>query len=98
MCSTCYVPSFLQGFKKISKTVFELQKEHMYLTWVTSDNVQRAVTSKAGNSVLRLEFCKLFHGDIHLHQVSRKDLEKFLSYRVDTNLLQKSLFSKFNGP
>ena len=52
----------------------------------------------AGVRVMVLVFCKLYHGDIHLHLVSRKYLEHFLSYRLDKNILQKSLFSKFKGP
>ena len=68
------------------------------MTWITTDNVQKAETPKAGVRVTVLVFCKLYHDDIHLHKVSRKYLEQFSSYRVDTNILQKSLFSKFNGP
>ena len=49
-----YVPlHFLQGFKKISETIFKLYKGHMYMTWITIDNVQRVVTPKADNSELR---------------------------------------------
>ena len=44
--------TFLQGFKEISETVFKLQKGHMYMTWLTSDNVQRVVTPNANNSEL----------------------------------------------
>ena len=66
------------------------------MTWITIDKVQRAEIPKAGNSVTVFVFCKLHHGDEHLH--SRKYLEQFSSYRVDTNMLQKSLFSKFKGP
>ena len=40
-----------------------------------------------------LVFCTLYHGDIHLHKVSRKYLKQFSRYRVDTNILQKSLCS-----
>ena len=65
------------------------------MTWITIDNVQRALTPKTG---VVLVFCKLYHGDIHLHKIPRKYLEQFSSYRVDTNILQKSLFSKFKGP
>ena len=68
------------------------------MTWITSDNVQRAVSPKAGNSELWLMFCKLYHDDIYLHKVSRKYLIQFSSYNMDTNILQKSLFSKFKGP
>ena len=42
------------------------------MTWITIDTVQRVVTPKAGNSELRFfMFCRLYHGDIHLHKVSR---------------------------
>ena len=41
---------FLQGFKKISKMVFKLQKGHTYMTWNTINNVQRVVTPKTNNS------------------------------------------------
>ena len=41
-----------------------------------------------------LVFCTLYHGDIHLHRVTRKYLEQFSSYRVDINILQKALSSK----
>ena len=70
----------------------------MYMTWITIENVQRAITPKAGYSVTNLVFCKLYDGDIYLHKVSRKYLEQFSSYRVGTTILQKSLFSKFKGP
>ena len=39
--------TFLQGFKKISETIF---KGHKYMTGITNYNVQRVVTPKAGNS------------------------------------------------
>ena len=75
------------------------------MTWIIIDNVQRAVILKVGKSEFMVlfvskqdVFCKLYHGDIHLHKVSRKYLEQFSSYRVDTNTLQKSLISKFKGP
>ena len=67
------------------------------MTWITIDNAQRTVTPKAGISVTFLVFCKLYYGDIHLHKVSRKYLKQFSSYREDINILQKSLFSKFNS-
>ena len=68
------------------------------MTWITIDNVQRAETPKASKWELWLFcFAKLYHSDIHLHKVSRKYLEQFSSYKVDTNILQKSLFSKFKG-
>ena len=51
------------------------------------------VTPKADNSELWF-LCFANHGDIHLHKVSRQYLEQFLINRVDTNILQKSLFSK----
>ena len=63
------------------------------MTWITTVNVQRVVTPKAGKSGLQLCFANCV-----LHKVSRKYLEQFSSYRVDTNILQKSLFSKFKGP
>ena len=47
----------------------------MYITWITTDNVQRAVTPKADNSGLRF----LRFANIHLHKVSRKYLEHFSS-------------------
>ena len=61
---------------------------------------------KVGNSKSRqfrgmvLVFCTSYHGNIHLHKISRKYLKQFSSYRVDTYIciLQKSLFSMFNGP
>ena len=46
----------------------------MYMTWITIENVQRAITPKACNSVTNLVFCKLYDGDIYLHEVSRKYL------------------------
>ena len=60
--------------------------------------------SKGDNSkskkfrVMVLIFCKLYYGDIHLYKVSRKYLEEFSSYRVNANILQKSIFAKFKGP
>ena len=66
------------------------------MTWITTDDVQRVVTPKAGKSELRfLSFAN--YCDLHLHKVSRKYLKQFSSYRLDTNTLQKSLFSKFKG-
>ena len=44
---------FLQGFKEISETIFKLYKGHIYMTWITTDNVQRAETPKAGKPELR---------------------------------------------
>ena len=61
-------------------------RKHTYMTWITIDNVQRVETPKAGNSKLRF----LCFADIYLHKVSRKYLEQFSSYRVDTNIFQKS--------
>ena len=83
--------TFLQGFKKISETIFKLQKGHKYMTWIIIDNIQRVVTPKAGNSVMVLVCANCI-------MVLRKYFEQFSDYRVDTNILQKSLFSKFKGP
>ena len=47
------------------------------MTCITTDNIQNAVTPKAGKSVTDLEFCKLYHGDIHLHKASRKYFGQF---------------------
>ena len=66
--------TFLQGFKVLCETITKLYKGHTYMTWITIDNVQRVVAPKAGKSVTVLVFCKLYHGDIHLHKVSRKYL------------------------
>ena len=33
-----------------------------------------------------LVFCTSYHGDIHLHKVSRKYLKQFSSYRADTEI------------
>ena len=54
MCSTCCPFRFLQGFKKILETFFKIiERAHIYMTWITIDNVQRVVTHKAGKSELR---------------------------------------------
>ena len=42
--------TFLQSFKKISETFFKLQKGATVIT----DNVQRAITPKAGKSQLQI--------------------------------------------
>ena len=47
------------------------------MTCITTDNIQNAVTPKASKSVTDLEFCKLYHGDIHLHKASRKYFGQF---------------------
>ena len=80
ICSTCYVPlHLLQGFKEISETVF---------SWHGS-------LSKRGNSKRRqfkvtvLVFCKLYHGDIHLPNVSRKYLEQSkLNYIIEITIFK----------
>ena len=70
------------------------------MTWITIHNVRRAVIPKAGNAesrfllcfvncIIVIYFCIKFH---------KKYLQQFSSYRLDTNILQKSLFSKFKGP
>ena len=53
MCSTCYVPLH---FFKASRKSLKLSSSyggHMYMTWITIDNVQRVVTPKAGISELQ---------------------------------------------
>ena len=55
--------------------------------------LQKQVSQTYSSCVLQI-----YHGDIHLLKVSRKYLDQFLSNRVDRNILQKSLFSKFKGP
>ena len=49
------------------------------MTGITIYNVQRGVTPTVGNS--ELWFCTAYHGDIHLHKVSRNYLKQFSSYR-----------------
>ena len=94
---TCYVPlRFCKASRKSVKDL-KLYKGHTYMTWITTDNVQRAKTLKADVRVTVLVFCQLYYGDIHLHKVSRKYLQQFSSYRVDTTILQKSQCSKFKG-
>ena len=68
------------------------------MTWLTIDNVQRAVIPKASKSELWFLCFANCIMEIYICIVSRKYLEQFSSYRVDTNILQKSLFSKFKGP
>ena len=56
------------------------------MTWITTDNIQRVITPKAGNSLMVLVFANCI-------MVLRKFFEQLSDYRVDTNILQKSLFS-----
>ena len=61
---------------------------------ITIYNVQRAVTPKAGNSELWFLFVYTsYHGDIHLHNVSRKYLKQFSSYRADTYITDITIFN-----
>ena len=63
---------------------------HYWQCWMGGNSKSRQCR------VMVLVFCKLYHGDIHLYKVLRKYLEQFSSYKVDTNILQKSIFSKFS--
>ena len=53
------------------------------MTWIIIDNVQCGNSKNQYVRVTVLVFCKFYHGDIHLHKVSRKCLKQFSSYRED---------------
>ena len=42
---------------------------------------------------MALVFCTLYHGDIHLHKVSRKYIKQFSSNRADTYIREITIFN-----
>ena len=64
------------------------------MIWITIDNVQMAETPKAGNS--ELQFLCLANCIMVIYICIK--FQENISNRVDTNTLEKSLFSKFKGP
>ena len=68
------------------------------MTWFTTDNVQRVVTPKAGNSELQFLCFAYYIMVIYICIKCQENILKFSIYRVDTNILQKPLFSKFKAP
>ena len=56
-------------------------------------NVKRVVTPKAGNSVMVLVFCTSYHGDKHLHKVSKIISNSFDGYRAGTTIAEITIFN-----
>ena len=65
------------------------------MTGIIIYNVQKVVTPEAGNSELWF-LCSAhhnYHGDIHLHKVSRKNLKQFSSYSADIYITEITIFN-----
>ena len=69
------------------------------MSWITMNNVQRTIIPKACTSELQV-LCFAHHiMMIYICIKFQENIsEQFSSYRVNTNILQKSLFLKFKGP
>ena len=68
------------------------------MIWITTDNIQRVVIPKAGDSELWfLCFANCNIVNVHLPKVSRNYLEQFSSYRVDTNNYKNHYFHSSKG-
>ena len=98
MCSSCYVPLHFCKASRKSLNPFSSYGGHTYMTWITTDNVQRMITPEAGNSELPFLCFANCIMVIYICTKFQENISNSFQVRVDTNILQKSLLSKFKGP
>ena len=68
------------SFVKLSRTVSKLYSGHDFYTEITNGNN----SAKTGGGATVVNLCMLSGHALYLCQVSRNNLERYQSYRVDT--------------
>ena len=87
MFSTCYVPLHFCKASRKSLKQFSSYRKGKGILLGSLLTMFKKLQKQVIQSFTVLVFCKLNHGEIHLHKVSRKHLEQFLSYKKDTNII-----------